>query len=67
MPRTKLQEQIIWMKPKDYIDKYNISKAQMSRIIHDEDFEEAIQPVGEDSVRINENLLNSLMRMKWRK
>lgn len=38
----------------------------MHTIVHDRDFQEAIQWVGEKAVRIDEELLLELMNKKWR-
>lgn len=64
MPRTKLDPD--YMKPQYFIQKYDISKAQMSRILNDDDFSEAIIRLGEKTIRINEEMLIELMNKKWR-
>ena len=64
MPRTKLQP--TYMRPQNFIEKYDISKAQMSRILNDDDFSEAIIRLGEKTIRINEEMLIELMNKKWR-
>ena len=64
MPRTKLDP--VYMKPQIFIEKYDISKAQMSRIVNDEDFDEAIIRLGEKTIRLDEKLLLELMKKKWR-
>lgn len=64
MPRTKLQPSFI--RPQNFIEKYDISKAQMSRILNDDDFEEAFIRLGEKTIRIDEEKLIKLMKMKWR-
>ena len=64
MPRTKLQPS--FMRPQSFIEKYDISKAQMSRILNDDDFSEAIIRLGEKTIRINEEMLIELMNKKWR-
>lgn len=64
MPRTKLDP--VYMKPQNFIEKYDISSAQMSRIINDEDFEDAIVRLGEKTIRLNEEKLLELMKKKWR-
>ena len=65
-PRLENQPVEKWLSVKEYREKYKVPKATMSRIIHDIDFEEAILPLGEKKFSINENLLNRLLRMKWR-
>lgn len=64
MPRTKLQPS--YMRPQSFIEKYDISKAQMSRILNDDDFSEAIIRLGEKTIRLDEKLLIKLMKKKWR-
>lgn len=64
MPRTKLDPD--YMKPQYFMQKYDISKAQMSRIVNDEDFDEAIIRLGEKTIRLDEKLLIELMKKKWR-
>ena len=51
---------------KSFREKYEISKTHMHTIVHNRDFQEAIQWVGEKAVRIDEELLLELMNKKWR-
>lgn len=54
------------MRPQNFMEKYDISSAQMSRIINDKDFEDAIVVCGEKTIRLNEQKLLELMKKKWR-
>lgn len=64
MPRTK--QQPLYMKPQIFAEKYDISSAQMSRIVNDRDFEDAIVRLGEKTIRLDEKKLLELMKKKWR-
>lgn len=64
MPKTKFEP--VYMKPQKFIEKYDISSAQMSRIINDKDFEDAIIRLGEKTIRLDEEKLLELMKKKWR-
>lgn len=54
------------MKPQIFAEKYDISSAQMSRIVNDRDFEDAIVRLGEKTIRLDEKKLLELMKKKWR-
>lgn len=64
MPRIK--QQPLYMKPQIFAEKYDISSAQMSRIVNDRDFEDAIVRLGEKTIRLDEKKLLELMKKKWR-
>ena len=54
------------MKPQIFAAKYDISSAQMSRIVNDMDFDGAIIRLGEETIRLDEEKLLELMKKKWR-
>ena len=64
MPRTK--QQPLYMKPQIFAAKYDISSAQMSRIVNDRDYVDAIVRLGEKTIRLDEKKLLELMKKKWR-
>ena len=66
MPRTILNEKTKWLSLTEFANYYGISKAQASRIISRQEFDNCRRKLGEKTIRIELYEADRIIQMIWR-